>query len=391
MDHIKGRMGRIIVVSGLAVLAVAAAILWLATSATAQKPPTRRPPQAVPVVVAEAVRKEMPVEIATIGRVQTIASVAVRSRIDGVISAVDATDGQEVKAGDVLFSLDSRALEAAVAQAKATLARDRAQLENAKREVERLKPLSQRDFVSRQQFDQTQTNAAMLTATVQADEAQIQSAEVQLSYATIRAPIDGRLGTINFKLGNSIKANDAALVTLNQIRPIYVSFSVPQAQFPAIRAAQAKAPLEVDALGSGDAGAALRGKLAYAENAIDPTTNTLSLKATFENEENRLWPGQFVNVTLILGIEPDAVVVPAQAVQAGQNSPFVFVLKEEDSTVEVRPVTVDRTIGNEAVISKGVEASEKVVVEGQVRLENGTKVTVRPAGEEAPKQQEPAG
>lgn len=391
MDHIKGRMGRIIVVSGLAVLAVAAAILWLATSATAQKPPTRRPPQAVPVVVAEAVRKEMPVEIATIGRVQTIASVAVRSRIDGVISAVDAIDGQEVKAGDVLFSLDSRALEAAVAQAKATLARDRAQLENAKREVERLKPLSQRDFVSRQQFDQTQTNAAMLAATVQADEAQIQSAEVQLSYATIRAPIDGRLGTINFKLGNSIKANDAALVTLNQIRPIYVSFSVPQAQFPAIRAAQAKAPLEVDALASGDAGAALRGKLAYAENAIDPTTNTLSLKATFENEENRLWPGQFVNVTLILGIEPDAVVVPAQAVQAGQNSPFVFVLKEEDSTVEVRPVTVDRTIGNEAVISKGVEASEKIVVEGQVRLENGTKVTVRPAGEEAPKQQEPAG
>jgi multidrug efflux system membrane fusion protein len=384
-------MGRIIV-SGLVVLATAAGILWLATSATAQKAPVRQAPQAVPVVVAEAVRKEMPIEISTIGRVQTIASVAVRSRIDGVIAAVDATDGQEVKAGDVLFSFDSRALEAAVLQAKATLARDRAQLENAKRDVERLRPLSQRDFVSRQQFDQTQTNAAMLAATVQADEAQLQSAEVQLSYATIRAPIDGRLGTINFKLGNSIKANDTTpLVTLNQIRPIYVAFSVPQAQFPAIRAAEAKGPLEVDAAASGDADAALRGKLAYAENAIDPTTNTLSLKATFANEENRLWPGQFVNATLILGIERDAIVVPAEAVQAGQNSPFVFVLKEEDSTVEVRPVTVDRTIGSEAVIAKGVAAGEKVVVNGQIRLENGTKVAVRPADEATPKQQEPAG
>jgi multidrug efflux system membrane fusion protein len=373
---------RRIVIPSLAALAVAgAAVIWLVGSATAQKPPGRAPDQPVPVVVAEAVRKEMPIEVSTIGRVQTIASVAVRSRIDGVVAAVNAADGQEVKAGDVLFTLDSRALEAAVLQAKATLARDRAQLENAKREVERLKPLSQRDFVSRQQFDQTQTNAAALEATLQADQAQLQSAEVGLSYATIRAPIDGRLGTINFKLGNSIKANDTTpLVTLNQIRPIYVAFSVPQAQFPAIQAAAAKGPLEVEAAVPGDAGEALRGKLAYLENAIDPTTNTLSLKAAFENSKDRLWPGQFVNATLVLGTEADAVVIPAEAVQAGQNASFVFALKD-DSTVEVRPVTVDRTIGNEAVITKGVAGGDKVVVNGQLRLDNGTKVTVRPAAD----------
>lgn len=378
---------RRIVVSALAVLAMAAGVFWLAGSATAQKPMKRAPEQAVPVVVAEAVRKEMPIEISTIGRVQTIASVAVRSRIDGVIASVPASDGQEVKAGDVLFTFDSRALEAAVLQAQAALARDRAQLENAKRDVERLRPLSQRDFVSRQQFDQTQTNAAMLTATVQADEAQLRSAQVQLSYATIRAPIDGRLGTISFKLGSSIKANDTTpLVTLNQIRPIYVAFSVPQAQFATIRAAEAKGALEVEAVVPGDPGDPVRGRLAYLENAIDPTTNTISLKAEFANSENRLWPGQFVNATLVLGVELDAIVVPKEAVQAGQDSPFVFALAE-DSTVAVRPVTVDRTIGDEAVISKGVAAGDKVVVTGQVRLENGTKVTVRPADEAQPPRQ----
>jgi membrane fusion protein, multidrug efflux system len=383
-------MRRIVVLS-LAVLAAAGAAFWLIASAPAQKPSARAPDRPVPVVVAEAVRKEMPVEISTIGRVQTIASVAVRSRIDGVIAEVKAADGQEVKAGDVLFTFDGRALEAAILQAQATLTRDRAQLENAKRDVERLRPLSQRDFVSRQQFDQTQTNATMLAATVQADEAQLKSAEVQLSYATIRAPIDGRLGTINFKLGNSIKANDTTpLVTLNQIRPIYVSFSVPQANFAAIQEAMAKGRLVVEVAVPGDDRGALQGALAYLENAIDPTTNTLSLKATFENGDSRLWPGQFVNATLVLGIEADAVVVPAEAVQAGQNASFVFALKD-DSTVEARPVTVDRTIGEEAVIAKGVAAGDKVVVNGQLRLDNGTKVTIRPANEAQPQQQGRAG
>ena len=179
-------------------------------------------------------------------------------------------------------------------------------------------------------------------------------------------------------------------MTLNQIRPIYVAFSVPQANFAAIQEAMAKGPLAVEAAVPGDGRGVLRGELAYVENAIDPTTNTLSLKARFENSDNRLWPGQFVNATLVLGIEADAVVIPAEAVQAGQNTSFVFALKD-DSTVEARPVTVDRKIGDEAVIAKGVAAGEKVDVNGQLRLDNGSKVTVRPAGEAQPRAQERAG
>jgi multidrug efflux system membrane fusion protein len=340
---------------------------------------TARP---VPVVVAAAVQKPMPVELSTIGRVQTVASVAVRSRIDGVIAGVNVVDGQEVKAGDVLFTLDDRALQAAVHQAQAALARDKAQLDNARREVERMSPLAQRDFVSRQAFDLQRTTVASLEATLQADQAAIEAAQVQLSYAVIRAPIAGRLGTINFKVGNSIKANDTTpLVALNQIRPIYVAFSLPQSNFAAIHGAIGKQPLTVSAAVPGDAAAPLDGRLAYIENAIDPTTNTLSVKASFDNGENRLWPGQFVNVTVTLGTQAQAVVVPAEAVQAGQNSPFLYVLTA-DSTVEARPVSVDRTVGTEAVIAKGLEAGEKVVVSGQLRLDNGVKVEVRPAGGE---------
>jgi membrane fusion protein, multidrug efflux system len=272
-------------------------------------------------------------------------------------------------------------LQAALHQAQAALARDKAQLENAKRDADRLAPLMQRDFVSRQQFDQARTTAAALEATVQADQAQVEAAQVQISYTVIRTPIPGRLGTINFKAGNSIKANDTMpLATLNQIRPIYVSFSLPQANFAAIQQAMKKHPLKVEATVPGDSAGPLDGQLAYIENAIDATTNTLSLKATFGNADNRLWPGQFVNVTVTLGVQADAVVVPTEAVQAGQNTSFAYVLKP-DSTVEARPITVDRTIGGEAVIAKGIAAGEKVVVNGQLRLDDGTKVQVKPADE----------
>jgi multidrug efflux system membrane fusion protein len=347
-------------------------------SAGSAAPPARP----VPVVVAAAVQKPMPVELSTIGRVQTVASVAVRSRIDGVIAGVGVADGQEVKAGDILFTLDDRALKAALHQAQAALARDKALLDNARREVDRMSPLAQRDFVSRQAFDLQRTNVASLEATLQADQAAIEAAQVQLSYTEIRAPIAGRLGTIAFKVGNSIKANDAtSLVTLNQIRPIYVAFSVPQANFASIHGTIGKRPLAVSAAVPGEA-APLDGKLAYIENAIEPTTNTLSAKASFDNGDNRLWPGQFVNVTITLDTQADAVVVPAEAVQAGQEGPFVYVLGA-DSTVEARTVAVDRRVDGEAVIAKGLAAGEKVVVTGQLRLDNGTKVEVRPAAGEA--------
>jgi multidrug efflux system membrane fusion protein len=369
----------------LFILLVAAAIAvggyyYLAPGSSAQtKSAGSAPALPVPVVVAEATRKAMPVELSTIGRVQTVASVAVRSRIDGVITGVNVADGQEVKAGEILFTLDDRALQAALHQTQAALARDKAQLDNAKRDVDRIAPLAQRDFVSRQALDQARTNVAALEATVQSDQAQVEAAQVQLSYTAIRAPFAGRLGTISFKIGNSIKANDTtSLVTLNQIRPIYVSFSLPQTNFAAIQQAMAKHALGVDASVPGDPAAPLSGQVAYIENLIDPTTNTLSVKASFGNADNRLWPGQFVNVTMTLGVQPDAVVVPAEAVQAGQNTSFVYVVKE-DSTVEARPVTIDRTVGAETVIATGVAAGDKVVVNGQLRLDNGTKVEIRPA------------
>lgn len=337
--------------------------------------------KSVPVVATDVVTKSVPIQIATIGRVQTIASVAVRSRIDGVITTVHVMDGQEVKSGDPLFTLDDRALQGTLRQAEANLARDRAQLENARREVERMTPLMQREFASRQQFDQMRTNAATLEATTRAAQAQIEVARTQLSYTVIRAPIAGRLGTINFKAGNSIRANDTTpLATLNQIRPIYVGFSIPQANFATIQRAMASGPVKVMAEIPEDKESAQMGKLTYIENAIDAATNTLGVKATFENPQNRLWPGQFVNVSIILGVEPNALVVPADALQAGQRGSFVFVVRE-DSTVEARTVTVDRRIGDDLVISKGLKLGEKVVTAGQLRLDDGTRVTLRTAND----------
>jgi len=333
--------------------------------------------RAQPVVAAEVVQKTMPVQISTIGRVQTIANVAVRSRIDGVIAEVRVQDGQEVKTGDVLFTLDDRQLQAQVAQAEATLARDKAQLENFRRELQRLAPLADKAYASRSQLDQARANASAGEATVRADEAALQSAKVQLSYTVIAAPIAGRLGTIAQKVGNSIKANDTTpLVTINQLRPIYVGFSVPQAQLAVLQDATAAGKLPVIAKRPGSEGAPEQGEVAYIENAVDPATNTLAVRATFANPQNRLWPGQFVDVMVTLRTEPQALVAPAAAVQTGQKGEYVFVIKD-DSTVEMRPVTVDRTVGSEVVIAKGVAAGEKVVTQGQLRLEPGTRVEVK--------------
>jgi len=361
-----------------------AAWWMLHAGSAAQTDPARTPErQPVPVEAAIAVRKPMPVEIDAIGRVQTVASVAVKARIEGVVQTVTAVDGQEVKAGDVLFTLDDRALQAAVRQAEATLARDRAQLENARREVERQTPLSQKDYVTKSQMDQTRTNAAAMEATVRNDEALLEMAKVTLSYSVVRAPIDGRLGTINYKVGNTVRTSDATpLVTLNQIAPIYVAMSVPQSNFAPIQQALAGGPVKVRAVVPGDAGAPLEGTIAYIENAIDTASNTLALRATFANADRRLWPGQFVNATIVLSVEQNAIAVPAEAVQAGQSGNYVFVVKDKapGKAAEMRPVQVDRTIAGQAVIAKGVAEGETVVVNGQLRLENGTPVSVKADG-----------
>jgi multidrug efflux system membrane fusion protein len=332
---------------------------------------------AVPVVIAPVARKPMPVRIEAIGTVQPIATVTVKSRVDGEIAEVKISDGQAVKTGDVLFLLDTRAAEAQLKQAEATLAKDRVQLENAKRDVNRLKPLSEKEFVSRQQFDTAQTTAASLEATVLADQAIIDTFKVQLTYYTIRSPMDGRVGTIALKTGNAVKAQDTiSLVIINQIKPIYVSYAVPQHELPGIRAALGAGTVPVQATVPGDPGSPIGGKIFFFDNQIDPTTGTISLKAIFDNADERLWPGEFVKVSSTLRVEADAVTVPSSAVQVGQNGSYVFVLKA-DNTVELRPVTVNRTVGSETVISKGLNADERVVIDGQLRLTNGSRVEVR--------------
>jgi len=372
-------MKRVIMAVAFLALLAAGGIAYQTFVLKAAEPPrtAQNAAPAVPVLIAPATRKAMPVRLDAIGTVQPIATVAVKSRVDGQIAEVKISDGQAVKTGDVLFILDTRAASAQLMQAEAALAKDRAQLENAKRDVARFKPLTEKEFVSRQQFDTAQTNAAALEATLLADQATVDNFKVQLSYYTIRSPMDGRVGTIGLKTGNAVKAQDTiSLVTINQIKPIYASYAVPQRELPGVRAAMSGGTVPVQATVPGDPGPPITGKIFFFDNQIDPTTGTISLKAIFDNADERLWPGEFVNVSTTLRVDPDAIVVPASAVQVGQTGSFVYVVKA-DNTVEFRPVTVSRTINNESVITKGLNGDERVVTDGQLRLTNGSRVEIR--------------
>jgi multidrug efflux system membrane fusion protein len=310
--------------------------------------------------------------------VQPLATVVVKSRIDGQIAKVHIKDGQEVKAGDILFTLDSRALEAQLKQAEAMVVRDRAQLANAKREAERQGELVTKNYTSTSKYEEVRTQVATFEASVRSDEAAAENLKIQLSYTTITSPINGRAGAIALKDGNNVKANDTiTLVTINQVHPIYVSFSVPQVQLAEIREAMRLGPIEarVQPIGESDVSHD-KGTLAFIDNAIDVATGTVNLKATFENKRDVLWPGQFVNVRLTLRVEPDATVVPQAAVQIGQNGTYVYVAKPDD-TAEARPVKVGRTVNGETVVTEGLGEGERIVVDGQLRLISGTKIEPR--------------
>jgi membrane fusion protein, multidrug efflux system len=372
-----------VILAGLGGIAYQA---WVepARSQTAQQ---TRGPTAVPVVVATAETRAMPVRIDTIGTVQTIATVSIKSRIDGYIDGVLIRDGQYVKTGDVMFRLDSRAAQAQVMQAEAQLARDTAQLANAKRNVARDAPLVGKDFMSKQQYDTDQTTEQALEASVAADQAMVENNKVLLTYDTITAPIDGRVGTIAIKAGNSIKANDVPLATINQVQPIYVGFNLPQRELPALRAAMANGKVAVSVKPAGDDGPPATGTVEFFDNAVDVTSGTIAVRATFANDDQRLWPGQFVNVSVTTRVDPNAIIVPPAAVQTGRDGDYVFVITQ-DSTAQVRAVTVGRTVDGKSVIDKGLEPGERVVVDGQMRLSNGTRVDIRPA--ETPKAAEPS-
>jgi membrane fusion protein, multidrug efflux system len=336
-------------------------------------------PPTVPVQTAVVERQTIPITVDAVGSAEAFSTVALRAQITGELTSVNFTDGEEVEKGRVLFTLDRRPLEAALAQAEANLQRDLAQAANARAQSDRYRDLAQRGIATREQLDQLLTNATALEATVAADRSAVENAKVQLTYATIVAPIAGRTGKLMVHPGNLVRANDTApLVVINQTAPIYVSFGVPEAQLPTFKRAMAARPLSVDARPPDDPAPASRGRVSFIDNAIDQTTGTIEMRATFPNPDRRLWPGQFVNVTVTLGSDENATTVPAAAVQNGQQGAFVFVVKP-DSTVDLRPIEVARSAGPQTVVRNGLTPGETVVTDGQLRLVPGSRVGVKSA------------
>ncbi len=336
-------------------------------------------PAPVPVTTATVVQKPMPVEIRVIGSAEAYATVAIRSQTTGQLMAVNFREGDEVQRGQVLFELDRRPLEAALLQAQANLDRDLAQAANAAVQSKRLQELVDRGIAPREQADTSRSAVAALSATVDADKAAVENARVQLQYATITAPISGRTGALMVHEGNLVRANDATpLVTINQVSPVSVSFAIPESRLPELNRYLAQGTLSVVATPPNDDAAAV-GRITFVDNAVDQNTGTIRIKGTFPNTDRRLWPGQFVNVVVTLTTDPQAIVVPSIAVQDGQQGPYVFAVKA-DQTVEMRPVTVARTRGAETVIAAGVQPGDTVVTDGHLRLVPGSRVGLKSAG-----------
>ncbi len=331
-------------------------------------------PPAVVKVAGVAV-KDMPLELRTFGTVEPSASAAIRSQLSGMLTHVLIRDGQEVKAGDLLASLDARPSEAALAQAEANLARSRVQRRNAGLEAERQDQLWSKGLTSQDLRDQAHADAEALAAAVQGDEAAVEKARIQLGYCSIRAPFDGRAGKVLVDAGNVVKADETVLVGINRIHPVYVTFSAPQADLGLLQKRMAEGALPVHAYIPEAPDKPEAGALTFADNAVDKATGTITLHGTFTNGESRLWPGQFVNVVLTLGTQAGAIVIPSVAVQTGQKGMYVFVVKP-DLTAETRPVVVDRKRDEESLIASGLAAGERVIIDGQYRLKPGGKVQI---------------
>jgi len=347
----------------------------IALAACSGKPP---PPKeaAVPVDTANVVRKTVPDLIEAPGAVEPIESVAVKSLVDGQLLEVHVKDGEEVKKGQLLFKIDPRPAQATLAQAQAALAKDIAARDLAKAQLDRYKPVASKGFISADQMQQYRTAFAAAAASVKVDQANVDATKLTLGYTDIFAPLSGRAGRILVQAGNLVKANDTQpLLTINQLSPIYVNFAIPGAYVDRVRSAQAKGKLPVFAAGQGLDGR-IDGELSFVDNAVDPTTNTVKLRASFANTDERLWPGNFINMTLTLGTDSNALVVPDAAVKAGPNGSYVFVVGA-DNKAQQRGVKVVRSVNGETMIADGLAENDKVVTDGQSRLINGTKVAPR--------------
>lgn len=333
----------------------------------------------VPVSLAAAVQRSVPVRLQGIGNVEAYSSVALKARVDGQILEVTSREGQEVKKGDVLFRVDPRPFESALRQAEANAQRDAAARDQARSQERRYQDLLQKNFVSKEAYAQIRTNADTAEATAKASQAALENARLNLEYCTIRSPIEGFVGKVLLQAGNLVKANDtAALVVINQVRPVYANFAVPEQNLPLIRKYMSAGPLAVTVTAPKADSPLAEGRLVFIDNAVDATTGTIRLRAQFDNKDLALWPGQFVNVSVRLYDEDSAIVVPSRALQTGPAGQFVYVVKSE--VAEVRPVAVARSEGDIAIIAKGLAPGEQVVVRGALRLAQGTKVTVMKEG-----------
>jgi multidrug efflux system membrane fusion protein len=352
---------------------VSAAIV---TASCSVKTVQTAPIMAIPVTVAKVEQKTVPVVITSIGTGEAYSSVSLKAQVNAELEEVHFTQGDFVKKGQLLFKLDARPFEAAVEQAEGTLARDQAQAELAEVEAQRYEKLYAAGVTAKEQYDQNKATAGEQEAAVRADEAAVKAAKLQLEYCMIYSPVDGRTGALGVTPGNLVKQNDVpVLIVIDQITPLYLDFSIPEQFLGVVKDALEKGRLQVEATPYGETKPDV-GYLSFVDNTVDNTTGTIKLKATFENSDHRLWPGQFSTISLRLSQQENAIVVPSQSVQQGQAGDFVFVVNS-DSTAEQRPVKVERTLGGDSVISKGVSPGETVVTDGQLRLIPGIKVQVR--------------
>lgn len=343
---------------------------------------------AVPVAIAKSSKKTVPVEIVSTGHVEASATAEIRSQVTGILKSVHFKEGEDVKAGDLLFTIDPRPFAANLAKAEAGLAKSKAELDNARREADRYALAAQKGYVSVEQADQAATRVTTLTATVKADQAAIDTARLELEYCSIRAPFAGRTGELTSDQGNLIKANaDSPMVTINQVRPVQAGFTIPGQHLQEVFRFQASGELKVLAAVKDSPLAPIAGTLAFIDNTVDPTTGVIRIKASFANKEHRLWPGQLLDLRLRLTERSDCIVVPAQAVQVGQKGAYVYVVKD-DGTVAYRQVTTGMLSQGDVVIEDGLQEGEPVVIDGQMQLADGVKVEDKGRSSTSPQKNE---
>jgi len=363
------------------VVATVISLLCCAACTAKKEKPKARP--AVPVKVAPAMQKSVPVQVKAIGNIEAFTSVAIKSQVSGQIARIHFTEGSDVEKGALLISIDPEPFQATLSQYEAALVKNQAQERFAREQAERYAGLVKDGVVTRDQYESLLANAASLAAAVAADRAAIRNARIQLNYCSIRSPIAGRTGTVALQAGNLVKANDLPIVTINQLTPIYVTFSLPEKRLGEIKRAMAAGELKIEATIPNEPGSSEAGTISFLDNAVNAATGTIKLKGVFANKARKLWPGQFTEVLLTLAARQNAVVVPTHAIQTSQEGEFVYVVKP-DNTVEMRTVTASAAAGEETVIDKGLAAGEIVVTDGQLRLTPGAVVESgdkKPAGQ----------